>query len=70
MTKYDKRFILSIMILLICFGYIYITAFRSSDGANDTVLGFVFGTVTVIVNFFFGSSDRKGKDENNEDAEK
>jgi len=61
MTNYDKRFTLAIMVLIICFGYIYITAFRTQDGANDTVLGFIFGTITVIVNFFFGSSDKKGK---------
>jgi len=61
MTNYDKRLILGVLIVLLCFGYIYLTAFIVISRSSDIVLGFILGSGTAIINFYFGSSDKKGK---------
>ena len=58
MSNYDKRFFMAILIILGVFGYIFF-----KDAYNDLILGALLTTgFSSIVGFFFGSSDRKGKD--------
>ena len=52
MTNYDKRICLATLIIVSCFLYMYFTK-DQSDFAKTVVL--------VVITFYFGSSDKKGK---------
>jgi len=54
MTNYDKRLILGAFILLACFVYMFLTKDASE---------FCKSVIIYIVGFFFGSSDKKGKED-------
>jgi len=76
MTNYDKRMIFAGVIMLFTFGYLYWASFFTDITPEKKelitfIVGFLLGTgLSSIITFFFGSSDKKGKDENNEDVGK
>lgn len=58
MSLYNKRFSLAVLIVAGVFAYIFF-----GKPYNDMVLGALLTTgFATIVSFFFGSSDKKGKD--------
>jgi len=71
MNNYDKRMIFAGVIVLLTFGYLYGVSFfieinQEKKETVNFIIGFLLGTgLTTIISFFFGSSDKKGKDENN-----
>lgn len=75
MNNYDKRMIFAGVIVLLTFGFLYGVAFfmeinQEKKETVSIIIGFLLGTgLTTIISFFFGSSDKKGKDENNEAKE-
>ena len=62
MTMYQKRFILALLVIIGCFAYVFIVTLYPDAKQNDIILGALLsGGFATIINFFFGSSDRKGK---------
>jgi len=54
MTNYDKRLLFAVLIIVCCFLYMALT-----EGNQEFCKSVIF----VVVTFFFGSSDKKGKDD-------
>ena len=62
--KWFLRYLLAILIVILSFSYVFIITLVDSARSNEVILGFILGTgLTGIITFFFGSSDRKGKDD-------
>jgi len=62
--KWFLRYLLAILIVLLSFGYVFIITLVDSARPNEVILGFILGTgLTGIITFFFGSSDKKGKED-------
>ena len=63
MNKWNSRLFLSAGILVCCFAYIFVITLVPGAKQNDMVTGVVIGTgLNTVVNFYFGSSDKKGKE--------
>lgn len=61
--KWFLRYLMAVLLILLSFGYVFTITLVPSAKANDVILGFILGTgLTSIITFFFGSSDKKGKD--------
>lgn len=69
MNNYDKRLLFATLIVILTFGFLYGVVFfvEITPEKKDIItfiVGFLLGTgLASIITFFFGSSDKKGKDE-------
>lgn len=63
MTMYTKRFILALLVIIGCFAYVFIVTLIPTAQADDFISGVLLtGGFTVLIGFYFGSSDKKGKE--------
>jgi len=63
MDKWKGRLWLAVFILTLCFVYIFIITLVPWAKQNDMVTGIIIGTcIGGITGFFYGSSDKKGKE--------
>ena len=59
---YTKRFILALIVMTGCFSYVFVVTLIETAKTNDFILGALLTVgFTVIIGFYFGSSDNKGK---------
>jgi polyferredoxin len=64
MDKWKGRLWLAVYILTLCFTYIFIITLVPWAKQNDMVTGIIIGSgIGGIIGFFYGSSDKKGKEE-------
>jgi len=71
LSLYDKRFILAILIVIGVFIYVMVITLVSSAKPDDVVTGILLSTgFATIVGFYYGSSDKKGKESSVEEVEK
>lgn len=63
MDKWAGRLWLAVFALTLCFIYVFAITLIPWAKQNDMVTGIIIGSgITGILGFFFGSSDKKGKD--------
>jgi hypothetical protein len=67
---YTKRFILALLIIVGCFSYVFIVTLIPEAKTNDFISGVLMtGGFTVLISFYFGSSDNKGKNNSEKEIE-
>lgn len=63
-SKWEGRLKFAYFVLTFCFIYIFSITLLPWAKQNDMVTGIILGTgIGVPVGFFYGSSDKKGKEE-------